>query len=418
MVPPVDMSPTTRDRIPYSLAARELLRNTLLDAARDELESRRWADITMADIAGSAGVSRQTLYKEFGSRDEFAQALVLREAERFLVAVEEAVRAHLDNPATRAVGGLRRLPHGGRREPARALDGARRRRRGPARPAHHARRAARRRRRRAPDDDHRVAAGRSSSRRDAELLERVPRAPGDQLRGPAQRTREHDRRLRRHACSAPTSSGCCRAGGAERRAPAGVARRAAGPSCGPATALARDTSRHKMAPMRLGLLSTARINELLVAGARLRGAASTSSRSARATAHARRRRRRRSAIPRAHGSYEALLADPDVEAVYIALPNSLHVEWSLRALEAGRHVLCEKPMSRRPDDVARAFDVAERDGLVLAEAFMWRHHPQAHRLARAAAGDRRAAPDPGVVLVPARAPRRRAPAARRSTAAR
>jgi AcrR family transcriptional regulator len=94
------MARTARDRIPYSLAARELLRNTLLDAARDELEDRRWADITMADIAGAAGVSRQTLYKEFGSRDEFAQALVLREAERFLVAVQEAVFAHIDDPAT------------------------------------------------------------------------------------------------------------------------------------------------------------------------------------------------------------------------------------------------------------------------------------------------------------------------------
>lgn len=89
-----------RERIPYSLAARELLRNTLLDAARDELQDRRWSDITMADIARSAGVSRQTLYKEFGSRDEFAQALVLREAERFLIAVQDAVRAHLDDPAT------------------------------------------------------------------------------------------------------------------------------------------------------------------------------------------------------------------------------------------------------------------------------------------------------------------------------
>ena len=91
---------TARDRIPYSLAARELLRNTLLDAACDELRDRRWADITMADIARSAGVSRQTLYKEFGSRDEFAQALVLREAERFLTAVQDAVHAHIDAPAT------------------------------------------------------------------------------------------------------------------------------------------------------------------------------------------------------------------------------------------------------------------------------------------------------------------------------
>jgi xylose dehydrogenase (NAD/NADP) len=85
-------------------------------------------------------------------------------------------------------------------------------------------------------------------------------------------------------------------------------------------------------------------------------------------------------IERVHGSYEELLADPDVEAVYIPLPNALHVEWSVRALEAGKHVLCEKPMSRHPEEVERAFDAAERAGLVLAEAFMWRHHPQARRL--------------------------------------
>jgi predicted dehydrogenase len=85
-------------------------------------------------------------------------------------------------------------------------------------------------------------------------------------------------------------------------------------------------------------------------------------------------------IPRAHGSYEALLADPAVDAIYVSLPNGLHVEWSIRALEAGKHVLCEKPMDRRPAEVARAFDVAEREGLVLSEAFMWRHNPQTKRL--------------------------------------
>jgi D-xylose 1-dehydrogenase (NADP+, D-xylono-1,5-lactone-forming) len=85
-------------------------------------------------------------------------------------------------------------------------------------------------------------------------------------------------------------------------------------------------------------------------------------------------------IERAHGSYEELLADPHVEAVYIALPNALHVDWSIRALEAGKHVLCEKPLSRHPEEVERAFDAAERAGRVLAEAFMWRHHPQARRL--------------------------------------
>src|SRR5271166_3168333 len=131
--------------------------------------------------------------------------------------------------------------------------------------------------------------------------------------------------------------------------------------------------------MRLGLLSTARINEQLVAGARqacsIEVVAIGSRDLARAEAQA-----QALGVPRAHDSYEALLADPAVEAVYVALPNSLHVEWSLRALEAGRHVLCEKPLSRHPDQLARAFDAAERNGLVLAEAFMWRHHPQTRRL--------------------------------------
>jgi len=87
-------------RIPYPVAARELLRNSLLDAALDQLEHRGWTEITMANIARAAGVSRQTLYNEFGSRDEFAQALVVRETGRFLVAVEQAVNLHLDEPAT------------------------------------------------------------------------------------------------------------------------------------------------------------------------------------------------------------------------------------------------------------------------------------------------------------------------------
>jgi AcrR family transcriptional regulator len=90
----------TVERTPYAEAARELLRNTLLDAARDGLERRGWAQITMSDIAVAAGVSRQTLYKEFGSRDEFAQAFVMREVARFLEAVEGAVNEHLDDPAT------------------------------------------------------------------------------------------------------------------------------------------------------------------------------------------------------------------------------------------------------------------------------------------------------------------------------
>jgi predicted dehydrogenase len=93
-------------------------------------------------------------------------------------------------------------------------------------------------------------------------------------------------------------------------------------------------------------------------------------------------------LARAHGSYEELLADPEVDAIYNPLPNSLHVEWSIKALEAGKHVLCEKPMSRHAGEVERAFDVAEREGLVLEEAFMWRHHPQLVRARELlAAGD-------------------------------
>ncbi len=88
-----------RERTPYAVAARQLLRDTLFDAARDELGQRPWAEVTMADIAKAAGVSRQTLYKEFGTRDEFSAAFVIREGERFLDAVERAVREHLDDPA-------------------------------------------------------------------------------------------------------------------------------------------------------------------------------------------------------------------------------------------------------------------------------------------------------------------------------
>jgi AcrR family transcriptional regulator len=90
--------PGAKPAKPYALAARELLRETLFDAARGELEHRAWSEVTMADVATAAGVSRQTLYKEFGSRDEFAQAFVLREADGFISAVEGALDAHLDDP--------------------------------------------------------------------------------------------------------------------------------------------------------------------------------------------------------------------------------------------------------------------------------------------------------------------------------
>lgn len=85
-------------RTPYPEAARELLRQTLFGAARDELGQRAWSEITMSDIAAAAGVSRQTLYKEFGSRKEFGLAFVIHEGERFLDDVEAAVLEHRDDP--------------------------------------------------------------------------------------------------------------------------------------------------------------------------------------------------------------------------------------------------------------------------------------------------------------------------------
>jgi predicted dehydrogenase len=84
-------------------------------------------------------------------------------------------------------------------------------------------------------------------------------------------------------------------------------------------------------------------------------------------------------IQRAYGSYDALLADPEIEAVYISLPNSMHCEWAIKALEAGKHVLCEKPLSRHASEVEAAFDVAKGTGRLLSEAFMYRHNPQTKR---------------------------------------
>jgi D-xylose 1-dehydrogenase (NADP+, D-xylono-1,5-lactone-forming) len=128
-----------------------------------------------------------------------------------------------------------------------------------------------------------------------------------------------------------------------------------------------------------GILSTADINRKLIPGAHASPTvellAVASRDAARAEAYA-----REWEIERAYGSYEELLADPEIEAVYIPLPNTLHVEWSIRALEAGKHVLCEKPLSRHVADVERAFAVAERTGRLLSEAFMYRHNPQTARL--------------------------------------
>jgi D-xylose 1-dehydrogenase (NADP+, D-xylono-1,5-lactone-forming) len=128
-------------------------------------------------------------------------------------------------------------------------------------------------------------------------------------------------------------------------------------------------------PVKWGIVSTADINRKVIPGAHASDkvdlVAVASREAARAEAYA-----REWEIPRAYGSYEDLLADAEIEAVYISLPNTLHVEWSIKALEAGKHVLCEKPFTRHPAEAGEALDVAEREGRLLSEAFMYRHNPQ------------------------------------------
>jgi xylose dehydrogenase (NAD/NADP) len=134
-----------------------------------------------------------------------------------------------------------------------------------------------------------------------------------------------------------------------------------------------------MAPVKWGIVSTANINRNVIPGARASDkvelVAVASREQARADAYA-----REWEIPRAYGSYDELLADAEIEAVYISLPNTLHCEWSIKAMEAGKHVLCEKPLSRDPDEVSAAFAAAERTGMLMSEAFMWRHNPQTKKL--------------------------------------
>jgi len=125
----------------------------------------------------------------------------------------------------------------------------------------------------------------------------------------------------------------------------------------------------------IGLLSTANINSEILAGAaesdHVRVVAVGSRDRAKAEAYA-----AEHGLERAHGSYEELLADDGVDAIYISLPNGLHHPWTLKALAAGKHVLCEKPYTRRSAEVDEAYDLADSAGLVLMEAFMYRHHPQ------------------------------------------
>jgi xylose dehydrogenase (NAD/NADP) len=130
--------------------------------------------------------------------------------------------------------------------------------------------------------------------------------------------------------------------------------------------------------VKWGIISTADINRKVIPGAhaspKVELVAVASRDEARAAEYA-----KTWEIERSYCSYDALLADPEIEAVYISLPNTLHCDWSIKALEAGKHVLCEKPLSRHVNEVEAAFDAADRTGNLLSEAFMYRHNPQAKR---------------------------------------
>ncbi len=127
--------------------------------------------------------------------------------------------------------------------------------------------------------------------------------------------------------------------------------------------------------LRWGLLSTARINRALIPPLRMSPrnelVAVASRTQEKADAYAREWQ-----IPKAYGSYEALLADPDIDVVYVPLPNSMHEHWTIEAAKAGKHVLCEKPLAISVAEVDAIRAVAEQAGVVVTEAFMYRHHPQ------------------------------------------
>ena len=132
---------------------------------------------------------------------------------------------------------------------------------------------------------------------------------------------------------------------------------------------------NKITPLRWGLLGTARINRALIdpiqssKKSKLCAVASRSYEKAVEYANS-------WGIPRFHGSYDELLADPEIDVIYNSLPNSLHAEWSIKAIQMGKHVLCEKPLATSISDVEAIINAAHNSGMIVCEAFMYRHHPQ------------------------------------------
>ena len=128
-----------------------------------------------------------------------------------------------------------------------------------------------------------------------------------------------------------------------------------------------------------GLLSTARINRSLIPPLRASKRNQLLAVGSRAQESANQYAKEWN-IPRAHDSYEALLADPEIDVIYNPLPNHLHAEWTIKAIEAGKHVLCEKPLALTVDEVDAIKEAAHKHGRVVAEAFMYRHHPETFKV--------------------------------------
>jgi D-xylose 1-dehydrogenase (NADP+, D-xylono-1,5-lactone-forming) len=132
-------------------------------------------------------------------------------------------------------------------------------------------------------------------------------------------------------------------------------------------------------PLRVGILSTANIGRSFVKGVQPSATVKVVAVASRDAAKAK-RFAAEVGIPGIHDSYEALLADPEIDAVYNPLPNSLHAEWSIRAVEAGKHVLCEKPLAASASEARVMFEAAKRNGVHLVEGYPYRAQPQTLKL--------------------------------------
>ena len=134
-----------------------------------------------------------------------------------------------------------------------------------------------------------------------------------------------------------------------------------------------------LAPLRWGILGTSRIAGKVIPSMQKSALASIDAIGSRDPGRAR-AMADQLGIRRAYGSYDEVIADPEIDAIYNPLPNHLHVPWSLRAAKAGKHVLCEKPLALSVEEVDAVRSAARRQGRVVMEAFMYRHHSQTLRV--------------------------------------